>query len=268
LTEPYRALVVAAHPDDPEFMCGATVAGLTHGGADVRYVVCTDGCQGSEDPSVPDAEVSATRYAEQRAAAATLGVGDVVFLGFRDGGLAPTVDLRRAITREIRRFRPDLVLTHAPERMLSADIGFSHPDHLAVGAATLGAVHPDACSPRAHPDLLREGLAAHTAGEVWLPGLERADHFVDATGLIDRKIEAILCHRSQVQEPDALGRWIRERARLAGEMAGYEYAERFRRLVTAQPHAAQTTGPSFRAAAPGGRGMMGAWRTSWTRCDA
>ena len=118
-----RVLVVAAHPDDPEFAFGASVAQLTAGGADVWYVICTDGSQGGEDPSVPDAELTAVRYAEQRAAAEVLGVRDVVFLGFRDGHLAADVELRKAITREIRRFKPDLVLTHSPTRVLSVGIG-------------------------------------------------------------------------------------------------------------------------------------------------
>ena len=230
-------LVVAAHPDDPEFGFGASVARLAEDGADVFYVICTDGCQGGEDPSVPDAELSATRYAEQRAAAEVLGVKDVVFLGFRDGYLAPNVELRKAITREIRRFRPDLVLTHLPARTLGVGIGASHPDHLAVGEATLSAVYPDARNPRAYPELLDEGLQAHKVKEVWLPGMDQADHFVDATGVVDKKIEAILCHRSQFQKPGmedgAPRKWILERMRQVGEKAGFEYAEGFRKLQTA-----------------------------------
>ncbi|HEY4024951.1 MAG TPA: PIG-L deacetylase family protein [Candidatus Dormibacteraeota bacterium] len=232
-----RVLVVAAHPDDPEFGFGASIASLADGGAEVFYVICSDGCQGGEDPAVPDAELSATRYAEQRAAAEVLGVKDVVFLGFRDGYLAPTVELRKAITREIRRFKPDLVLTHTPVRMMGVGIGASHPDHLAVGEATMSAVYPDARNPRAYPELLDEGLEAHKVKEVWLPGLEQADHFVDATGLIERKIAAIACHRSQFQnrvtEPDTPGKWIRDRMRQVGEKAGFEYAEGFRKIPTA-----------------------------------
>jgi LmbE family N-acetylglucosaminyl deacetylase len=232
-----RVLVVAAHPDDPEFGFGASVAKLAGDGAQVFYVICTDGCQGGEDPSVPDAELTATRYAEQRAAAEVLGVRDVVFLGFRDGYLAPDVQLRKAITREIRRFKPDLVLTHAPIRALGVGIGASHPDHLAVGEATLSAVYPDARNPRAFRELLEEGLDAHKVKEVWLPGLETADHFVDATELVEKKIEAIRCHRSQFEkpgmEPNLPGKWIRERMKQAGEKAGFEYAEAFRKLQTA-----------------------------------
>jgi LmbE family N-acetylglucosaminyl deacetylase len=231
-----RVLVVAAHPDDPEFGFGATVAKMADEGATVAYVVCTDGSQGGEDPSVPDAELTATRYAEQRAAAAVLGVQEVTFLGFRDGYLEPNVELRRAISREIRRFKPDLVLTHAPLRAINIPIGASHPDHLAVGEATLAAVYPDARNPRAYPELLQEGLEAHKVKEVWLPGFEGSDHFVDATAFVDRKIEAIRCHRSQFDkpglEPDQVGKWTREWMRQAGERAGYEYAEAFKRLET------------------------------------
>jgi len=231
-----RVLVVTAHPDDPEFGFGASIARLAGDGADVFYVICSDGCQGGEDPSVPDAQLSATRYAEQRAAAEVLGVKDVVFLGFRDGYLAPTVELRKAIAREIRRFKPDLVLTHMPVRSVGIGIGASHPDHLAVGEATMSAVYPDARNPRAYPELLDEGLEAHKVKEVWLPGFDNPDHFVDATDLVDRKIEAILCHRSQFEKPgmdaDAPGKWIRERMRQTGEKAGFEYAEAFKKIQT------------------------------------
>lgn len=231
-----RVLVVAAHPDDPEFGFGASVAKLATDGADVFYVICTDGSQGGEDPSVPDAELITTRYQEQRAAAEVLGVKDVVFLGFRDGHLVPSVELRKAITREIRRFKPELVLTHAPVRVLGVGIGASHPDHLAVGEATLSAVYPDARNPRAYPELLDEGLEAHRVKEVWLPGYDQPDFFVDATGLIDKKIEAVLCHRSQFDKPgmdaDGPSKWIRERMRQVGEKAGLEYAEAFKKLET------------------------------------
>lgn len=231
-----RVMVIAAHPDDPEFGFGATVAKFTSDGAEVTYVVCTDGSQGGEDPSVPDAELTRVRYAEQRAAAEILGVGEVVFLSFRDGHLVADIELRKAITREIRRFKPQLVLTHQPLRAINVPIGASHPDHLAVGEATLGAVYPDARNPRAYPELLREGLEAHRVKEVWLPGFDEPDQFVDASAVIDRKIEAILCHRSQFEkpgiEPDAPAKWIRDRMRQIGERAGYEYAEAFKRIET------------------------------------
>ena len=232
-----RVMVVSAHPDDAEFGFGATVASLVDQGKAVVYVICTDGSQGGEDPTVPDQELTSTRYTEQRAAAALLGVKEVKFLGFRDGYLEANVELRRAISREIRRFKPDLVLTHSPLRAINIPIGASHPDHLAVGEATLAAVYPDARNPRAYPELLQEGLEAHKVKEVWLPGFDGADHFIDAGPYLDRKIEAIRCHKSQFDKPgmnpEEVGKWIRERMHQAGERAGYEYAESFKRLETA-----------------------------------
>jgi LmbE family N-acetylglucosaminyl deacetylase len=232
-----RVLVVGAHPDDPEFGFGASVAKLADEGAEVYYCICTDGSQGGEDPSVPDDRLSATRYEEQRAAAEVLGVREVVFLGFRDGYLMANVELRRAITREIRRFKPDLVMTHSPLRATSIPIGASHPDHLAVGEATLAAVYPDARNPRAYSELLAQGFEAHKVKEVWLPGFEGADVFVDATPYMDRKIQAIMCHASQFvdrpgMEDGGPGKWIRERMKQVGERAGYDYAEGFKRLET------------------------------------
>jgi LmbE family N-acetylglucosaminyl deacetylase len=234
-----RVLVVSAHPDDPEFGSGATIAKLAAGGADVFYCICTDGSQGGEDPSVPDAELSERRYTEQRAAAEVLGVKDVAFLGFRDGHLEPNVELRKAITAEIRRRKPDLVITHTPVRMLlTQGIGAFHPDHLAVGQAALSAVYPDARNPRAYPELLQQGLEPHKVREVWIPAFTESDHFVEVTDeLLDRKIEAIMCHRSQFEKPGmedgAPGKWVRERMRQTGERAGYQYAEGYKRLETA-----------------------------------
>jgi len=232
-----RALVVAAHPDDPEFGFGATVAKLSGEGVEVVYCVCTDGSQGGEDPSVPDETLSEVRYAEQREAARVLGVKEVRFLGFRDGHLKPSVELRKAIAREIRRFRPDLVMTHTPSRAFTVPIGVSHPDHLAVGEATLCAVYPDARNPRAFPELLAQGLEPHKVAEVWLPSFDAPNHVIDASDFVEKKIEAILSHGSQFQKPDmppeAPGKFVRERMGRMGEKHGFKYAEAFVRLETA-----------------------------------
>lgn len=233
-----RVLVVSAHPDDPEFSAGAAVASLARDGAEVYYVICTDGSQGGEDPSVPDQELSARRYEEQRRAAQTLGVKEVDFLGFRDGHLRPDLDLRHAITAEIRRRKPDLVITHSPVRALQVGIGASHPDHLAVGEATLCAVYPDARNPRAFTDLLALGLEPHKVKEVWVPGFEHPDHFVEVDDdLLDLKFRSIMCHTSQFEKPDmnfddGPRKWITDRMRQAGERAGYRYAEAFKRIET------------------------------------
>lgn len=227
---------MAAHPDDPEFGFGATVAKLADQGVDVYYLICTDGSQGGEDPSQPDDELTAIRYEEQRKAAELLGVKDVHFLGFRDGHLMADLRLRHAIVREIRRRRPNLVLTQAPVRQLGDFIGAFHPDHIAVGEATLQAVYPDARNPRAFRELLAEGLEPYVVKEVWLPAFGDGDHFVDVTGYVDRKIEAVMCHRSQLTQPRHQNggprKWVEERLRAQGEKAGYTFAESFRRLRT------------------------------------
>jgi LmbE family N-acetylglucosaminyl deacetylase len=234
-----RYLVVSAHPDDPEFGFGGTVAKLVREGADVYYVICSDGSQGGEDPSVPDLELVAVREREQRAAAEMLGVRDVFYLGRHDGYLTPDWELRRDITRQIRLHRPDVVLTHRPDRVIPFPIGMSHPDHLAVGEATFAAVYPDARNPRAYRELLAEGLQPHKVREIWVgavgSGLE-PDHVVDITQFIDMKLDAIRCHRSQFakpgQEPTDVEKWIRDRSRSIGEANGFEYAEAFRRVPT------------------------------------
>lgn len=241
-----HALVIAAHPDDAEFSFGATVARLVDEGVRVSYLVVTDGAQGGEDPAEPAAELSARRYAEQRDAARVLGVRDIFFLGFPDGLLTDTPELRLALTREIRRLRPDLVLTHQPLRSLQFPIGASHPDHLAVGQAALNAVYPDARNPRAFPELLAEGLAAHKVAEVWVPGHEHTDLLIDVSDTAERKVEAILTHRSQFRgspDPRADVQWVVDRMRGNGKVIGCEYAESYKRIIT---DAAAAAGPAPR----------------------
>jgi LmbE family N-acetylglucosaminyl deacetylase len=231
-----RVLVVSAHPDDPEFGFGGTVAKLSSEGVEVTYVICTDGSQGGEDPSVADSELTETRYAEQRAAAAVLGVKDVVFLGYRDGHLEPNLELRMALSREIRRVKPDAVFTHNPLRVLGIGIGASHPDHLAVGQAAFAAVYPDARNPRAFRELLSEGLEAHKVKEIWIGAWMDGDHVVDVTGFVEKKIEALKCHLSQFTKPgqETFGfeKFVRERMQEAGKKIGVDYAESFRRFAT------------------------------------
>lgn len=238
---PERVLSITAHPDDSEFGSAATVARLCAEGAEVTYVVVTDGSQGAEDPSIPDAELVALRESEQRAAAAVLGVREVRFLGFRDGHLVPDLELRRALVREIRRARPQLILTQSPTRALvPGRVGVDHPDHLAVGEATLQAVYPDARNPRAFRDLLEEGLQPVRVEEIWMAAHRDADHLVDVSGFVDKKLEALACHRSQMTKEgparpavpwNTMQNSIRERLAAAGEPAGYAAAEGFHRLV-------------------------------------
>lgn len=233
-----RALVVVAHCDDGEWMFGGTVARLSRQGAEVAYVVVTDGASGGVDLSVTDEQLSATREAEQRAAAAVLGVREVVFLGYHDDELVVTVELKRDLVRQIRRFRPQLVLTLTPHRELDAPVGWSHADHLAVGEATLQAAYPEALMPRIHPGLAAEGLAAHEVTDVWFPALDDADRYVDVTDVVQTKMNAVWCHRSQNGEAADDRGWLFENRiappmREAGERIGVRYAEQFRRVPVA-----------------------------------
>ncbi|TMD05709.1 MAG: PIG-L family deacetylase [Chloroflexi bacterium] len=225
-----RVMIFSAHPDDPEFGAAGTLARLAAEGSCVNVVICTDGSEGGEDPAVPDAELSAQRYEEQRAASRALGLNECLFLGQPDGRLTPSLEFRREITREIRKFRPDLVLTHYPTYNLDTGIGGYHPDHLAVGQATLAAVYPAARNPRAFRELLEEGLEPWKVREVWIPTWTSGDYFVDITSTIDRKIAALEAHKSQFTGWENWQEEIRKRSHEAGEKAGYEFAEGFKRI--------------------------------------
>lgn len=186
-----------AHPDDVDYGAAGTVAHWVRRGWPVTYCVVTDGDAGHSDPAVDRAELTAIRRREQWEAARIVGVDDVRFLGLRDGLVEPGPALRRDIARVIRQVRPHLVLTHSPERNYLR-VKSSHPDHRAVGTATLDAVYPDARTPCAFPELqLEEGLGAWSVPEVWLRGGPVADRFVDVTDTFEIKMAAIRAHRSQ-----------------------------------------------------------------------
>jgi LmbE family N-acetylglucosaminyl deacetylase len=228
-----RVLGVFAHPDDPEFGAGGSMAKLAMDGARVTYVIVTDGSQGGEDPKQKDTELTAIREREQRAAARILGVKKVEFLGYKDGHLAPDLKLRRDIVRMIRKHKPDLVITHIPGRVLDAPMGASHPDHIAVGEATMAAVYPDSRNPRAFRSLLKDGLAPHIVKEVWIPYWTMGDHFVDITRTLDAKFEALKKHKSQVAKPGQEWNYekaLRKRHRDIGKKGGFRYAESFKRI--------------------------------------
>jgi LmbE family N-acetylglucosaminyl deacetylase len=230
-----RILVVTAHPDDVDFAVAGSVAVWTDAGIDVGYCIATDGDAGGSDRSIKRDEMAAIRRAEQRAAAAEVGVSEVTFLGFPDGRLVADLELRCAISRVIRTFRPDRVVTQSPERNW-ARIYASHPDHLAAGEAALCAVYPDARNPFAFPELLEEGLEPHTVPEVWIMATDRADRAVDATGTFDRKLAALRSHRSQVGDGDHLEEllrtWMSGTAQAAGLPDG-KLAEGFQAVATA-----------------------------------
>ncbi len=231
-----RVLVIAAHPDDADFGSAGTVAGWTARGMEVSYCVVTNGDAGGFDPSVPRADIPLIRQAEQRAAAAEVGVKDVIFLGYPDGALEVTHALRRDISRVIRQVRPDRVLCQSPERNWQR-VFASHPDHLRAGEAALCAVYPDARNPFAHPELLAEGLAEWTVREVWMAAAPQhlLNHWVDITDTFDRKVAALSAHVSQVEHrddlEDMLRSWMGAQAQ-AGGLGADRLAEVFHVIST------------------------------------
>lgn len=233
-SEVQRALVVTAHPDDVDFGMAGTVAAMTDDGIEVTYCIVTDGDAGGFDPAVPRDQIGSIRRTEQEAAAAAVGVDTVIFLGYPDGRLQVSLELRRDIARVIRQVRPDRVLTQSPVRNLDR-IYASHPDHLATGEAALCAVYPDARNPFAHPELAEGGLVAHVVPEVWLSGGPDPNRFPDITDTFDRKMKALLAHISQHPDPDGLEERMRGWGRLQAQAAGLgegRLAESFRVIET------------------------------------
>ena len=228
---PARALVVAAHPDDIDFGCAGTVARLVAEGCHVAYAVVTSGEAGQAPDDIPRDRVAQLREGEQRAAAAAAGVkaDDVHFLGFPDGAVEVTLELRAALTRVMRQTTPDVVICQNPERRWDSVFG-SHPDHMAAGEAVIRAVYPDAGSEFSHPQLLDEGLEPHTVREVWIYGTEEPDRIVDMTGYFEAKIAALAAHESQTAHfdlPEFIGGWVKGTAEEHGLPEG-RMAEAFR----------------------------------------
>jgi LmbE family N-acetylglucosaminyl deacetylase len=233
-----RILVIAAHPDDVDFGAAGTVATWTDARIEVVYCIATDGAAGGSDPSVSRSDMATLRRAEQKAAAAQVGVQDVRFLSYPDGRVEATLQLRKDVARVIRQVRPDRVVCPSPERDYVRP-GISHPDHRAVGSAALDAVYPDARNPFAFRELLEdEGLEPWTVREVWIYGPAApgaAVHYVDVTSTFDRKIAALREHASQVGGRDGLPDALRRRLAAAAAQAGLpegRLAEMFRVIDT------------------------------------
>lgn len=223
---PRRVLVVGAHPDDIDFGVAGSVARWVREGVHVVYCVITDGSAGSNEPDTDLVALVKLRQEEQRAAAAAVGVEDVRFLGYRDGILQPTLELRRALTRIIRDVRPDRVVCQDPTTVFAGDGYINHPDHRAAGEATIYAVFPSAESRPIFPELLEEGLEPHHVDEVYLNLTMNPNTYLDISATIETKMSALLCHQSQGTAESVA--WLRERNAEAGNEAGYDYAEVFR----------------------------------------
>jgi LmbE family N-acetylglucosaminyl deacetylase len=228
-----------AHPDDAEFGCAGAVAKWADEGQEIVFVLGTSGDKGSDDPAMTSATLMETREAEQRAACAVLGVKEVVFLRMRDAELVPDLEMRKAITRVIRRYRPDAVICQDPTARWESSFYIQHPDHLAMGEATLAAIFPSARDRLTFPDLLAEGLEPHKVSEVYIAASQdKCDTFVDITNHLERKFEALAAHASQMGDWDfrsMLARWAQDTAADARFKSfpgadDMQYAEGFKHL--------------------------------------
>jgi len=222
---PRSAVVLFAHPDDAEYMCGGTVAKWAREGVAVHYVVATDGSAGSNEPGVTRDQMRPIREREQLEAAEVLGVRSVTFLGELDGHLEVTLETRRKVCREVRRLRPDVIVAPDPQRLWSGTGYINHSDHKAAGTLALSAVMPDSPTRLMFPELLEEGLEPFDVPGLWLSTME-PDTYVDISETIDVKIEALKRHRSQ--GADESEPWVRERAQELGAEGGLELAEGFK----------------------------------------
>jgi LmbE family N-acetylglucosaminyl deacetylase len=224
---PESAMAIVAHPDDIEFSCAGTLARWAKAGARISYVLCTSGDVGIDEPGMTRARASEIREAEQRQAAEIAGAVEVIFLREPDGMLVATLELRKKIVREIRRFRPEAVVCGDPTIVWAGNDYINHPDHRAAATAALDAIFPAAGQPNLFEELELEGYRAHKPRKVYVTTWETADVYVNIESTIDLKIEALRAHKSQMKEWDpekSIREWAAERAR-GKEMA---YAEGYR----------------------------------------
>jgi LmbE family N-acetylglucosaminyl deacetylase len=205
----HRALVIMAHPDDPDFTCAGTAIQMARHGIEVTYMILTNGDKGNHNPEITRNQLIALRKIEQRAAAELCGVKQVLFMGEEDGFLQPTRQLRERVTREIRRIRPELIICTNPDRYLVGEGYINHPDHRNAGLIALEAIFPAADNPMFFPEMMDEGYLPHKISHLYVFGHPEPDTRVDITADIETKIQAILCHKTQIADPiEGPKRWL------------------------------------------------------------
>lgn len=230
-----RVMVIYAHPDDAEFGTSGTCAKWVREGVHVTYCMVTNGASGSSDPDMTREKLAEIRRKEQLQAAEILGISEVVFMGFEDGYLYPDLELRKAVAREIRKARPDAIISQDPTSRYWAPSYLNHPDHIAVGEVVFRSINPDASSGLMFPELwTEEGLEPHKPDALFVVAFQDPDAFVDITDTIDLKVKALEAHASQVGEWP-VGEFIRERnkqiaavAKEKGFEGPFEYAESYK----------------------------------------
>jgi LmbE family N-acetylglucosaminyl deacetylase len=232
---PERAMLIYAHPDDIEFTVAGTVARWVNKGSEVYYVVITDGNVGSHDEGMTTDRLIETRREEQRAAAKVVGAKECIFLGYHDGLLQPTLELRKELVRHIRIIKPNVVVCGDPTNFFPSENWINHPDHRAAGQAALDATFPAAEMRLLYPDLEAEGLTPHKVNYVYVSNpLQDPNYYIETTETIDKKIEALRQHKSQLGDWDPeepIKTWNAE----TGKKVGFAYAERFLRITLREP---------------------------------
>ncbi|MDO8618481.1 MAG: PIG-L deacetylase family protein [Candidatus Daviesbacteria bacterium] len=227
-------LVIAAHPDDPEFGCGATVAKYVSGGAKAYYVICTNGQRGSRHHDIDGKKLTEARHKEQKKAADIIGVTETIFLDHEDGALQADMNLKEELVKIIRKLKPDIIFTHDPSFYYFVREDFSmvnHNDHRETGIATLDAVYPLARDLASFPDHKKLGLTPHNVPMVLLFNFDKPNYLEDVTDTFETKYKAILEHESQVDDAKLTRMWLEKRLSSLGKEISAKYAEGFTKLV-------------------------------------
>jgi LmbE family N-acetylglucosaminyl deacetylase len=254
-----RAMVIYAHPDDAEFMVAGTIAKWAKAGVEITYCMVTNGASGSQDPKMTREKLRDIRYAEQRKAAKVLGVKHVVFLGYEDGYLYPTLEVRKDVARQVRIHKPDVILTMDPQFRVS-DEYINHPDHIAAGEVALRTINPDASTRQMFPELWRdEKLEPHKPKALFLETFGDGGTVIDISDTMKTKIKALLLHRSQLG-PEAEG-FVRDWNKRTGKSAGYKFGESFKVILLERAAAEEKPRRRARSGVAASKGGAGARRS-------
>lgn len=229
--QPKRILIILAHPDDPEFFLGATIARWVEAGHDVKYCLLTHGEKGADNPGVNPLALAKQRALEQFSAADVLGVKDVYFLDYVDGELAPSMEVKRDVVRIIRAIKPDILVTCDPTNYFINDLYINHSDHRYTGQIVIDAAFPSAGNPLYFPELLDENYQPHSVKEVWLSLASTPNVALDVTLYWEKKIEAIKQHISQVKNVETMIERQRSRRTQDSSDQSPRYEDRFQRLI-------------------------------------
>jgi len=231
---PKDILVVLAHPDDPEFFLGASIARWVKAGHTVRYVLLTRGDKGAKDETLTPQDVANIRIQEQKNAIQSLGVTSVEYFDYEDGYLIPDLEMRKKVVRSIRKYKPDILVTCDPTNLFPSERYINHPDHRNAGQVVIDAVFPAAGNRFFFPELLDEGYPPHEVEEVWMSLTNEPDVKLDVTGHWDDKIEALMHHASQIGDPDVFEKHMLERIQ-NDEDIDFKYEEQFRCIKFRRP---------------------------------